>query len=212
MNESSVKKKIVDIIFFFKIYFSNPIQGMKQCPDWNWFVLLSVQLLLSLFLGIIASIVSSHSIIFIPSYITFPLSSLMTCFFGTCFFYFLFLFLYNRQLSFHKIYTLLFLALIPFLILRILSTLISPINLIGFAITLILLTVGFVESFLLPKKNIIKLFSALFAAYFLIWSAQQIYFSKKEMKFRKTVPTKNLEETESIEDVDKIEKEINENF
>ncbi len=212
MFEVPIKNRIIGIINFFKVYFTNPIQGMKQCPDWQWPTLFSIQLFVSIFLGIISDIVTPKALTLVPKVIIFPFSTFLTCFFGACFFYFLFLFLYNRQLSFHRIYTLLFLALIPFLILRILSSLIAPINLIGFAITLIFLTVGFVESFLLPKKSIIKLFSALFAAYFVVWSAQQIYFSRREMNFRKTVPSKSLEENEGIEDVDKIEKEINENF
>lgn len=189
----------------------NPIQGIKVAPNWNWPTMLSVQLAINILLGAVSDLLVAHSVTFVRKIIFLPFISIATCFLGACFFYFLILFIYNRQISFHRTYTLVFLALIPFLILRILSPLISPINLIGFAITLILLTVGFVENFQLPKKSIIKVFGGIFAAYFILWSIQQINSSRREMHFKNLSPSKDLE-NENLDDVDKIEEEIDKSF
>ncbi len=173
--------------------------------------MLSAQLVINIVLGALSDLLSSQSVTFVRKIIFLPLISIATCFLGACFFYFLFLFIYNRQISFHRTYTLVFLALIPVLVLRILSPLIAPINLIGFAITLILLTVGFVENFQLPKKSIIKVFGGIFTAYFILWAFQQISSSRKELHFKGST-SQDLNNNQNIDDVDKIEEEINKNF
>lgn len=85
---------------------------------------------------------------------------------------------------------------------------IAPIELIGFAATTALLTVGFVENFQLPKKKMIQIFGALYAIYFSMWAVQQIYQSKNTLEFKSKVNQgTEVEKSESIED---IQQQLNE--
>lgn len=192
---------------YFKTYFTNPLFAIKNIPDWNWVKILTIQLVLSLLIGACADFFSQDNLMIFKGIFIFPLSSFLTTFLGAGFFYFLFLIFFNVETNFHKLYTIVFLSHVPFLFLRIIKYWIAPIELIGFAATTALLTVGFVENFQLPKKKMIKIFGALYAIYFLMWIFQQIYQSKNTLDFKNKVDKgSEIQKPESIED---IQKELN---
>lgn len=196
-----------DIVRYFKLYFKNPLFAIKNIPTWDWLTILLVQLALSLAIGTISDFFSHENLIIFRGVILFPLSSFLTTFLGAGFFYFLFLIFFNLETDFLKLYTIVFLSHVPFLILRIVKYWIAPIELIGFAATTALLTVGFVENFQLPKKKMIKIFGALYAVYFAMWIFQQIYQSKVNMDFKSKV--KKGSEVEKVESIEDIQKELN---
>jgi hypothetical protein len=193
-----------DLLRYFGLYFKNPLYAIKNIPDWDWFTLLAIQFLLSLFIGVVSDFFAQNSLVIFRGTIIFPLSSFLTTFLGTGFFYFLFLIFFNTEAPFLKLYKVVFLSHVPFLILRIIKVWIAPIELIGFAATTALLTVGFVENFQLPKKKMIRIFGALYAIYFLMWIFQQIYTSKTTIDFKSRVNQgTTIEDSESIEDIEK---------
>jgi len=199
---------IKNILKYFKVYFKNPLFAIKNIPDWDWLTVLLIQLCLSLLIGVVSDLFSQDNLIIFKGIFIFPLSSFLTTFLGAGFFYFLFLIFFNLETSFLKLYTIVFLSHVPFLILRIVKVWIAPIELIGFAATTALLTVGFVENFQLPKKKMIRIFGALYTVYFLMWIFQQIYQSKNALDFKNKVNEGNeIEKSQSIED---IQKELNE--
>ncbi len=193
-----------DLLKYFGMYFKNPLYAIKNIPNWDWVTLLVVQFILSLMIGVVADLFAQDSLIIFRGAIIFPLSSFLTTFLGTGFFYFLFLIFFNTEPPFLKLYKVVFLSHVPFLILRIVKVWIAPIELIGFAATTALLTVGFVENFQLPKKKMIRIFGALYAIYFLMWIFQQIYTSKTTIDFKSRVNHgTTIEESETIEDIEK---------
>lgn len=192
---------------YFKTYFTNPLFAIKNIPEWNWILILIIQFCLSLAIGVCSDLFTPNNIFIFRGIFIFPLSSFLTTFLGAGFFYFLFIIFFNLETNFLKLYTIVFLAHVPFLILRIVKFWIAPIELIGFAATTALLTVGFVENFQLPKKKMIKIFGALYAVYFIMWMSQQIYQSKNTLDFKNKVNQgTDQQKPESIED---IQKELN---
>lgn len=192
---------------YFKSYFKNPLFAIKNTPSWDWATVLVVQLSLSLLIGIVADFFSPDSLIIFKGVFIFPLSSFLSTFLGTGFFYFLFLVFFNLETSFLKLYTIVFLSHVPFLVLRIIKVWVAPIELIGFAATTALLTVGFVENFQLPKKKMIRIFGALYALYFLMWMFQQLYQSKTNLDFKTKM--KRGTEIHQNESIEEIQKELN---
>ncbi len=208
MDSINPKQKFSEAVKYFLSYFKNPLVAIKNIPNWDWLTVLVIQLCLSLLIGIISDFFSQDSLIIFRGIFVFPLSSFLTTFLGAGFFYFLFLIFFNTETNFLKLYTIVFLSHVPFLILRIVKFWIAPIELIGFAATTALLTVGFVENFQLPKKKMIRIFGALYAIYFFMWVFQQIYQSKNTLEFKNKVNEgTEIEKTESIDD---IQKQLNE--
>ena len=90
-------------------------------------------------------------------------------------------------------------AILPAVALSTVSRFIPPITLLGTALTGLLLIVGFVDNFRLPKKQITKLIGGLFLIYVIIWISSSISFQKKQQDFR----SKHLPES-----LDILEKEL----
>jgi hypothetical protein len=208
MESIHPKQQIGDILNYFKMYFKNPLIAIKNIPQWNWVTVLLIQLSISFSIGLISDFFTPQdNLVIFRGMFIFPLSSYLTTFLGAGFFYFLFLIFFNTETHFLKLYTIVFLSHVPFLILRIVKFWIAPIELIGFAATTALLTVGFVENFQLPKKKMIKIFGVLYVIYFSMWIFQQIYQSKNTLEFKHKVNEGETQKSESIED---IQKELNE--
>lgn len=203
------KQQVSDVLRYFKTYFKSPLFAIKNIPQWDWLTVLLVQLVLSMAIGTISDFFSQDNLVIFKGIFIFPISSYLTTFLGAGFFYFLFLIFFNTETHFLKLYTIVFLSHVPFLILKIIKFWIAPIELIGFAATTALLTVGFVENFQLPKKKMIQIFGALYAVYFSMWIFQQIYQSKNALEFKQKVNQGSdaEQEQESIED---IQKQLNE--
>lgn len=192
---SHPKSQFKSVLTYFGHYFRNPLNAIKYVPDWNIGTTIIVQIVFSILIGFISDQMTDF--ILVKGVFFFPISSLVTTLLGTGFFYFLFLVLFNTEVSFLKLYKIVFLSHIPFLILRLFRVWIAPVELIGFMATSALLTVGFVENFLLPKKKMIRVIGVLFVVYFGVWMAQQISNSKKTVDARKNLDSET--EIESIE-------------
>lgn len=180
---------------FFKKYIANPFLAIKSVPNWNLTEILFFQLSISAVLGLAASIFSKTYF----NLIFFPISSLMITFVGATLFYLLFSALFSRDFDFYKIYMIVFLSHLPFLFLRIFKFWATPVEIIGFAATSILLTVGFVENFYLPKRKLIIIFGSIFTIYFTTWMANQIYTQKATLDIKRKLQHDEFKTEDSIE-------------
>ncbi len=201
-QQSTSPSHIKSVLLYFALYFKNPLLALKNVPSWSLIHLVIIQILFSVLIGFISD--QFTEFILIKGIFFFPVSSVVTTLLGAGFFYFLFLVIFNTEVSFLKLYTIVFLSHIPFLILRLFKVWIAPIELIGFMATAALLTVGFVENFQFPKKKMIRIVGALFAIYLTVWIAQQISMSKKSVDARKNLDT----DVEMEQSVDQIQKEL----
>ena len=158
-----------EILQYLKNFFKNPIQTVRFIPNWNWQTIIFFQASIASISGGLSGIVSGSISKIILGFIFIPITTLITVTAVSGFFYYFFMFVLRRQVDFKQLFSLLVIANIPFMILYILSPLVHPLIIIGLAATGILLIVGFIDYFALPKKSIIKVIVSMFLVYTLLW-------------------------------------------
>jgi len=175
LNEAlEVKKTLVQFL-------RHPMTEIKNVPDWHWPRIIGLHVVVTAFTAALTGLVEqklSFSILF-GLFLT-PLFTLITFGIMTLFFYYCFQIFAERTISIRKLFTIILFASIPQLFLRIIEAYVPPITLVGMAFTALLLMVGFVENFLLPRKLIVRLIAILYAILFTIWIWDQITSSRME--------------------------------
>jgi hypothetical protein len=162
-----------DIIRTLIRFFKNPLSVMRDMPEWDWKTIIVVQL----FIGLTSSLFSSltnHSIwkilqivlIFLPV-------SLFTDGLITLFLYWAFLFLTQQSLPPKDIFTLVIFSTIPFFIFLTFSSFFTPAPIIGIFFSCLLLVVGLVERFALPRNLVAKVVGVVLLLFFIIWLLSQ---------------------------------------
>lgn len=181
------------VLEFLLTYFKNPLIGMRQLPHWDWLTIFLIQIAISSLSGLISGLLArSVSGVFL-GFFFFPLSSLISHLIVCSFFYYTILFFYKTQIEFRKLYILILLAHLPFLLMIILSSFFRPLTLLGLAITAYLLIIGLSEQFLLPKKLITRFILILYAIYVVLWINHGFNLTKKETVFRKMATPESLD-------------------
>lgn len=164
-------------------YFKNPIMVIKQMPEWDWRTLVILQLLISLISGILSSLVNLNIWKILHGLIVIPPVALATAVVSSLFIYYAFLFLTQRSLAAKDIFTLVILSNIPFFIFHTFNPFFPPITILGFLFSALLLTVGLVERFQLPRKLVMKVVGSLCGVYLLIWILGQIETYRSGLRF-----------------------------
>jgi hypothetical protein len=193
VKEQNLVRHPRETLRFLLQFLKNPVRAARECPDWEWGPLISMQVVLSLLTALVLGLVSAKGMTIVLNFGLLPISTLLSTFVGAAFFYYTFLFLFRSQTSFKRHYTIVAISYIPFLFFKILSPLGAPIVLIGFAFMGLLLTVGLVESFAAPRKKILQLVGALYLLFFVFWVVNVIVESEKQVPFDKEVTSKSLD-------------------
>lgn len=200
INWKFIKDEIFDSLKVLLDFAKNPVQGMKTLPEWKWPRLLILMGAFAAICGVLRGVVNRSFLEMVSGVLVYPVSALLMIAIFSGLFYYIFLFFYKRQLSYHRIYTNFTFAVLPSVLLSTVSYLVPPITLLGSAVTGLLLVVGFVDNFRLPKKAVTKLIAGLFLIYVIIWIFSTINFQQKKEEFRmKALP----------ESLDILEKELN---
>ncbi|MCB0386861.1 MAG: hypothetical protein KDD43_15815 [Bdellovibrionales bacterium] len=189
----ALQSRTKEVLGFLLEYFKNPIIGIRQVPEWDWPTVIIVQGALSSICGLLSGVVAQSISGALLGFLFFPISSIATHFIVSGFFYYTFLFFYQSQVAFRRLYIVTVLANLPFIVLTILSPLLRPITLVGLAVTGLLLLVGFVENFQLPKRSIARFLVILYGLYVLMWVVSTLNLNKKETAFRKMATPESLD-------------------
>lgn len=162
-------------------FLRHPMTEIKNLPQWNWGRILALHIAVTAVVSVLAGIIERKlnlSVIFGVFFS--PLLTLITLGIMTLFFYYCFQIFANLTVSVRQLFTVILFASIPQMFLRILEGYVPPITLVGMAFTALLLMVGFVENFGLPRKLVIRLIGILYAILFTIWIFNQINSSAME--------------------------------
>ena len=189
-----IKHEILDTIRVLIEFFRNPIVGMQQLPDWPWAKLVFLTGAFSATCGLLSGILAGDLLTIINGFIAFPVATLLMLAIFSGLFYYIFLFFYRQELPYKKIFQHLVFASLPAQALSTIAHFIPPITLLGVAVTLLLLIVGFSSNFSIPRKPLIKLMSGLFLIYVLIWIGNSISFHHRKEELRKLHKPKAAEE------------------
>ena len=172
----------------------NPVQEIKRLPTIQWKTLILFQFCLCIFSVVFSNLLAPYAISLVHMLIAL-VSSVRALSLSSLFFYYFFLILYNRELPFIKIFTLVLFAHIPFAIFHLAAYIFPPADLVGLGISSLLMIIGLVENFQIPKKLACQLMLGLYLVFFIYWMTHLITQT-------------DLREMSTPQTLDKIEREI----
>ena len=162
-------------LFPFLLHFArHPTEGIKAAPRLSWPALITLQMTSAMISGILMALSGRNFIDFVLGLFVFPLTSLAISLVITFFLLNFYAVFRRTHLEFQQLYTLVVLAMLPYYLLHVFSTYLPPIDLIGFAFTCLLLTVGISESFKQNRSMTFGYLATFYAAFVLIWIFSQI--------------------------------------
>jgi hypothetical protein len=195
----AVREKLKDAIFTLPHFFKNPVQGMRRLPTWEWPETLILQGLFAMICAVLGNLVQKDFIGMVLAIVVGPVMSWISVGLAAGFFYYVFLFFFQRELTFKQIYMHVLFASLPVWLLSIVAPLAPPVKLIGVGAALILLFVGFVDNFSLAREKTRNMMLALMLGYTIGWIANQI---------RETTRHDDLRIKATPESMDILEKEL----
>ncbi len=187
------KYELIDVRDFLLVFLKSPLNSIKSVPTWPWPTLLIVSAGLSAVSSILNGVVSARYLWIIASLVIAPIGFVSVVGVLSGFFYYTFYFFFNRELPFKQIFAILVVVSIPNLAAYIIESKVPPISILGFAASCMLLIVGFVENFHLPRKPITRLIAIVFAVYLGSWIFQVVEFTKIQEKFSKPNSSQNID-------------------
>jgi hypothetical protein len=194
MDPLENKDEIISLFKYLKDLVRNPVESIKQIPSIKFSSLLIFQFFLCAFSVVLSNLLAPYAInigqviiTIVASFIGLSLTSL--------FFYYFFLILFGRELSFRSLFTLVLFAHIPFALFHLLYYYFPVADLMGMGFSAILMIVGLVENYNIPRKAATRLLSSLYAMFFLFW-------------IFKTISVYNVSEHSKPQNLDAIEREV----
>lgn len=163
-----------DLPHFLRLFAVSPIRAMRGLPPWHWSTFISLQVGIAVISGVLLGLISLSFINFLLGLIVLPISTLAASFIITFFLNYFFAFFTKTYLDVQRLFGIVVVAQIPFLILHILSVHVPPIDLIGFGITCMLLIVGLTEHFHLNRRTVTRLAIFIYLLFCAVWMAAQI--------------------------------------
>jgi hypothetical protein len=182
---SDIKQDITSIKITLVDYLRHPLEKIKFVPAWEWRRIFLCLYIVAASSGVLAGIASINILRVMYGLIMVPIISGLMVAVASLFFYYAFQVFLNRTVPFKHLYTVVLFANVPFFILQIASDYLPPISLFGFAFAAMLLSMGLVENFQLPKKMVIRLLSALYILFLLVWGWGRLDSMKIEKSFKK---------------------------
>ena len=146
----------------------NPVEEIQKLPEIRWPTLVAFQFCLSLVSVSLSNLLAPFAISLTNVLISLLIAMLATGL-VSLFFYQFFLIFHKRTLSFIKLFTLVLFAHIPFALFHLLAYSFPPAELIGLGISALLMIVGLVENFLVPRKVAMGLMGFCYSLFLIYW-------------------------------------------
>jgi hypothetical protein len=166
---SPYKAQAIECLKVLLKFLKNPVQGVRDLPNWDWATLVVFHTALAAAFGFLGGLISLRLGRVFSGLIIFPISTLFIVAVISGFFYYTFLFIYHRELDFKKLATLVVFANLPNIFLALLAYHVPPISLLGVAATGMLLIVGLTEMSQIEKKKVAQLVGGIVAIYLAFW-------------------------------------------
>jgi hypothetical protein len=166
---NEVKARLKQVADYLPKYFKNPVEGIANIPEWDWWTLLLLESLLGILLGVLAGIISGHVLAVFGGIIIGPVMNLLTTFITAGLLYYIALFFFKTEVDFKKSFTIVILAALPGQLLSTLVNLARPVGLFSIVITTFLLIIGFSTNFKLDKLKLSKILGSIAGIIALFW-------------------------------------------
>lgn len=171
----------------------NPIQAIKSTPRLEWISMVSFHGLIAAICGTLAGLIGLEIIKIISGLFLFPIAVVFFGFVTTSILYYSLIFFARSIVDFRALYTLVVFSSLPYLAFHTLTSRISPIDLIGFAFSSILLIVGLVDQFQLPRTRIIKMIGIVYLIFVLSWIIETIQSSRTKHNYQQLATPESLD-------------------
>jgi hypothetical protein len=183
-------------------FLKNPVEGIRQLPDWDWPTLITLQAGFAGICGFVGGLAEKHVLSAIVSFFILPIVANAVNFIMSGFFYYVFLFFFHAHVDYRRTFTHLLFASIPVLIVSILSSFVPLVSLVGLGAACLLLIVGFSYNYGLPIKKVRNLLFGLFLTYAAILLVQMISWrgGKEKLRVRATPESLDILEKELKDD------------
>ena len=200
------KKTALEVKQYLMGFFKNPILSIRNVPDWSWQTVIILDVSMATLSAFLHGVVQLKVTAAVLGVVIAPIFSLLALFVFSGFFYYTFLFFFQRTIELRGIAIVVTLALIPQYILNTLTGLLSVFELVGTGLAGLLLMVGLVENFKLPRKSIIKLITGLYIIFAGFWVYSTLAKQRGTISVKEAVSPQSLDilkkEFEAIETIE----------
>ena len=162
-------KELEHVHRFLLPFLLNPVRYVAQIPPYRWPTLLLIQGTTSMVCGVLLGVTNQSWTDIAVALTLYPPISVIIGLVLSVFFYYYFLFFHATYLEIRALYAILVVAHLPYLILHILSAIVPPIDLVGFAMTCILIHVGMVSQFHLEQRHSRRVLITLYFVFAAMW-------------------------------------------
>ena len=190
---SPYKDRFLEVFNFLIQYAKNPLEAMRQLPNWEWSTLLIFYTCVAAICGATSGLITLKISQIVSGLIIFPISATIGGFLLSGFFYYTYLFFFKKDLPLKLFFTIIALSMLPYFLIYTLSGIIAPIKLIGFAAAGLLLIVGLSENTHVDKKKVIRLVTAIYIIYLLFWIFNMISFRNETKKYKTLATPESFE-------------------
>jgi hypothetical protein len=193
---------IKEAIYTLPHFLKNPVDGIRNLPDWDWPTLFTLQGSLAMLCGFLKDILQHKVIAAVVWFFVAPIVAGVMSIVISGFFYYTFMFAFHRQVEFRKVFTHVLFASIPVLLIWIVTPFVPLIGLVGVAAAASLLVVGFTANFQLPLRKVQKLVFGVFLIYAASLIVQMISWrdGKESLRLKATPESLDILEKELKED------------
>jgi len=198
---SLLRQRLREDILALPHFFRNPVQFMRNLPDWEWPTILILQGAFAIFCSLLANFIERDYFGLITGIVVAPIMNYLLAAVAAGFFHYLFLFVFKREITYRKVYIHVLFASVPLCIVSTIAFLLPPLILLGMAAGLMLLFVGFVDNYQIPRKPLSRILFTILAVHLVYWGYQQ---------FQVTSRHKSSHQRATPESLDILEKELNE--
>lgn len=161
-NLHAVKASLAESIEFLKRYLRSPMKMMREIPDWELPTLLVFQIFLGTVTGLLSALISGSFLIILLNPVLQTIAYVLTSAVISVLLHYSFLFFYKKTLNLYEIYRIVVIAHIYFVVLRVIEPMIGLVDLVGFAITAILVNAGLIKSLSLDRNHVFRVITGLF--------------------------------------------------
>lgn len=188
-----LREKLKEAVLVLPHFLKNPVQGMKSLPDWDWLTMIVLQTAFALACSTLGNLLERDIFGLITGIVVAPLRIVVLTGVGAGFFYYTFMFFFQREIPFRSLYLHLVFATIPMQIVAMAHFLLPPISILGLMATLALLQIGFQHNFYLDKNKLRKLLGVILAAFAIFWLVQFIGYTSRHQSLKMKATPESLD-------------------
>ena len=152
----------------------DPLGTVRSPLNFSWVLIVALLAGSALVSGAVAGAIIHNAIDFLIGLFIFPVTSVISSIVFGFFIYYFFSLFQSTFLDYRRLMSLVSVSLVPYFLFHSVSSYLSPIDLLGFAFTCVLLIVGLVEQFSLDRKICARLVIGLAVLFFIVWTVSQI--------------------------------------